>query len=225
MGNEELAIKQYHVISLHNEPIDEVTYIVYGSFDDCLLVDPSGFENIAKTLAGLAKNPSYILLTHEHCDHIDAVNSARMKYGSKVICTSAADENIVDSRKNLSRYQELLVSSHGITNYSLPDPFECAPADITFDETYDFLWHDQQIYFRYTPGHSQGSCCIQFMDMIFTGDSLLRDNPVVTRLPGGNKQEYAEITEPYLRSLNRELKVLPGHGESFWLGDSRYLYS
>lgn len=217
--------KKWRVVPLHNEPIDEVTYVIYGQFGDCVLVDPSGFDNIEKILSELNKKPSYILITHEHCDHIDAVNAIRSKYGSKLICTSAADKNIVNSSKNLSRYQDLLVSSHGITNYTLPDPFTCEPADLTFDESFDLLWHNQQIHFLHTPGHSQGSCCIQFSDMIFTGDSLLKDNPVVTRLPGGNRKEYTEITSPYLKGLDKELIVFPGHGESFQLGSSRYLFS
>ena len=87
-------------------------------------------------------------------------------------------------------------------------------ADITFDTEYTFHWNNTIFHFISTPGHSPGSCCILINDeLIVTGDSLLSEYPVITRFPGGSTKDYQEKTLPYLKSLNKELIVLPGHGK------------
>ena len=35
---------------------------------------------------------------------------------------------------------------------------------------------------------------------------------MITRLPGGNKQDYREVTRPYLESIPGDTLILPGHG-------------
>ena len=66
-----------------------------------------------------------------------------------------------------------------------------------------------------TPGHSKGSCCILFdKKCMFSGDTLVTGHETILRLPGGSKKDFAEITMPFLNSLDGELMVYPGHGES-----------
>ena len=77
-----------------------------------------------------------------------------------------------------------------------------------------FDWQGHSIFVRETPGHSPGSICIIIDNQIlFTGDSLLKNDPVVFRLPGGNRKDYNAYTLPYLKSLDKDLMVCPGHGE------------
>ena len=56
---------------------------------------------------------------------------------------------------------------------------------------------------------------------MFTGDTLLGDNAAITRFPGGNTNDYKHIALPYLRSLDKNLIVMPGHGEPFVLSDTK----
>ena len=59
-----------------------------------------------------------------------------------------------------------------------------------------------------------GSICISIEDRyIFTGDSLVQGAKIVTRLPGGNKSLYKEITKPYLETFPKDAIIYPGHGE------------
>ena len=74
--------------------------------------------------------------------------------------------------------------------------------------------------FHHIPGHSQGSCCILLNNkVLFTGDSLLAEYPVITRFPGGSSKDYKNISLPFLKSLNPNLVVYPGHGKSERLGN------
>ena len=79
-----------------------------------------------------------------------------------------------------------------------------------------------QLVLRETPGHSTGSICIEVnKKYIFTGDSLVDGAKIITRLPGGSKKAYKEITKPYLDSLNKDVVVFPGHGNEGLIEDIR----
>ena len=89
-----------------------------------------------------------------------------------------------------------------------------------FDSDFEFFWYQHKFVFTFTPGHSNGGCCINWNDtVIFVGDSLLQIFPVITRLPGGSMKQYKNITLPFLKSLSKDLVVLPGHGPTFRMAD------
>ncbi len=105
-------------------------------------------------------------------------------------------------------------------------PITCS-ADETFTVSKEFKWNGHSIELFETPGHSSGSICVIIDKMyIFTGDSLLKNIPVVTKMPSGSKELYNKITRPFFEDLNKNLYVYPGHGESDnlkkILGDSIY---
>ena len=71
-----------------------------------------------------------------------------------------------------------------------------------------------------TPGHSPGSICILINDKyIFSGDSLVDGNKVITRLPGGSRKDYNQITKPFLEGLSEDSIIFPGHGQEGCIKD------
>ena len=92
-------------------------------------------------------------------------------------------------------------------------------ADITYEEEYTLNWHNYSFQFYHIPGHSQGSSLIVLNGQYaFTGDSLLKDLPIIIRFPGSNKADYENITMPLLsRFLTSDMTILPGHGVPFVL--------
>ena len=48
---------------------------------------------------------------------------------------------------------------------------------------------------------------------MFTGDTIVDGKRIITKLPGGSRKDYAEITKPYLESLDLDIIVFPGHGK------------
>lgn len=62
-----------------------------------------------------------------------------------------------------------------------------------------------------TPGHSKGSICILYKDILFSGDTLFHRGTLgITSIPGGNKKEL----EKSIKKIKKiDYKILaPGHG-------------
>lgn len=213
------------VTALHNAPIDEVSYLVWREdWPDYLAIDPYGYEGIAAWQREYNKRCAYILLTHEHYDHIGAVEALRQQEDCRVIASETCSVGAGDPRRNLSAFYDALMDLHGVTDWEpITERYAMAPAEITFQGTYDFNFHDMPVLLVETPGHSPGSVCIEIGDMVFTGDSLLRDTPVITRCPHGSRRDYRQKTLPYLQSIPKDKLIYPGHGQPFFMRDSQYL--
>lgn len=52
---------------------------------------------------------------------------------------------------------------------------------------------------------------------MFSGDSLFRDYPTTTGLPGGSKKKWQEKSLPLLKSLPEDVFVYPGHFNGFYI--------
>lgn len=199
------------------EPIDSRMYVIHQQ-DQALIIDPCIEDELYTFLQYHSINQVQVMLTHEHYDHISGVNWLREFTHCNVLCSASCGERIQDPRKNLSQYFTALF---GLQNEAVRNkvkemdvqPYICE-ADQTFTDEMEFTWFDHHVYVRETPGHSPGSICI-LMDnrIIFTGDSLTNGTPVVTRLPGGSRQAYQTVTQPYLYGLPQDMLVFPGHGD------------
>ena len=217
-------MNKIRVISLHNKPIDEVTYILTkDEWKECLIIDPFNYENIDLWLQSNKKTCSYVFLTHEHYDHIAAVNQLREKFLAKSVASENCAKRVANARKNLSVYFDALLDMHGIPVTTRTEPYTVDKIDITFCHQYDMIFHGVVIHFVETPGHSPGSVCIEVEGCIFTGDSLLKDTPVITKFPEGNRIDYLNVTLPYLKEICENTVVYPGHGESFLMRDSKFI--
>lgn len=194
-------------------PIDSRMYLLIEG-DQALVVDPCVAERALAALDDMRVKQLTILLTHEHYDHISGVNWLKQHYPSRVICSAACAACLTDDRKNMSRYYDALMLGMHRQKYSQKtQPYICEATD-TFEEYDTLVWQGHVLEMRETPGHSPGSICI-VMDgkFLFTGDTLLKEDKIITKLPGGNRRKYEEITRPWLTSLPEELHVCPGHGE------------
>jgi len=82
-------------------------------------------------------------------------------------------------------------------------------------------WNNHKLELTHIPGHSKGSSLIIIDDsFVFTGDSLLKDIPIITRFPGCSKEDYLAIALPLMRQkLNNEMTIFPGHGNPFIVND------
>lgn len=194
-------------------PIDSRMYLITEG-DQAVVVDPCIDQQALTALEGLEIRQITILLTHEHYDHISGVNWLKERFPCKVLCSAACAACLPDDKKNLSRYFDVLMTGRfQQESVQRTHPYTCEATD-TFEGYSVRKWQGHVIEMRETPGHSPGSICI-VMDgkYLFTGDSLLKEDEIITRLPGGNRRQYEQITKPYLESLPGELYVYPGHGE------------
>ncbi len=76
----------------------------------------------------------------------------------------------------------------------------------------------------HTPGHTPGSTCFLVGGALITGDTLFPGGPGRTGSPENLQQEIASITTR-LYVLPPETLVLPGHGPSTTIGESKAEYA
>ena len=71
-----------------------------------------------------------------------------------------------------------------------------------------------------TPGHSSGSVCYWFdeLDVLLTGDTIVRGGEGVTCFPGGNPEELRASLRKVFRKVPPKTKILPGHGRATTVG-------
>lgn len=191
-----------------------------------LVIDPNRDKSAMDMLEKQNVTDITIILTHEHFDHISGVNELRelVQDGNcKVIASGKCASMITDPDKNMSRYFEAMFITRSEEDRQqamklFEQDYACS-ADVTFDKNYEFKWQDLTIRLTETLGHSPGSICAEIYDekqvllALVTGDSLVQGNKVITRLPGGSKEEYSEQTRPYLERFVGDTPVLPGHGD------------
>lgn len=195
--------------------IDEKTYVICEG-KDVLMIDAIWTQELDEFLESRDPDNVQIILTHEHIDHIYGVNHYRELYNCQVMCSRKCSELITDCKTNFAMYQPIIFENRFI-DYDVSGvnaDYSCY-ADTFFDNSIQYEWNSHVVYMKETPGHSKGSICIVVDDKIlFTGDSLLLRNKIITKIPGGSKKAYLEITKPYLESIKDDVIVYPGHGES-----------
>lgn len=161
----------------------------------------------------------YILLTHEHYDHISGVNIWKENTNAPVLCSSTCAQNIQDSRKNLAYYfKDFCEMQSWINLESIPDfdPNYICQADEVFKDDYIFDWRGHRLHLFELPGHSLGSIGIVIDELFFfSGDSLFKDYDVSLNAPGSSKRKWKEISRPRLEQLPLDICVYPGHFSEF----------
>ncbi len=131
---------------------------------DSVLIDtPAEANKIMYTLKGT--NPKYILLTHNHADHLGAFS---------------------ELRSNL----KVPVAIHALDTRNLPSPPEMLLSD---GDTVSF--GNLGLEVLHTPGHTAGSLCFKAGKYLIAGDTLFPGGPGKTRSPADVKQVIKSITE------------------------------
>ena len=208
--------------------IGENMYLIIKE-DKALVIDPNSSEEALQLLKDKNVKEITIFLTHEHPDHTCGVPVLQKYFNTILICQRKCALQIAEKRNNrpilvafVLAIQDEKNGTH--TEQEFIKNFEeyACYADITFEDDFIYNWQDEQFIFHYIPGHSQGSCCIIWNDKaVFTGDSLLKDIPVITRFPGGSSKQYNQVARPYLNMLPDDICVLPGHGDIFVMKEVR----
>ncbi len=133
-----------------------------------------------------------ICLTHGHFDHIGAVDDLVDIYHCPVFIHNDDIEMTQDPEKNYSQTKKIKLKSK-LTPYT----------DHMNVQSIEF-----EVY--HTPGHTKGSVCLRFGTHLFTGDTLFKGSIGRTDLYGASAQDMKQSLR-FIRSLNEDLTIYPGH--------------
>lgn len=206
--------------------LDENMYIICEN-GHCIIIDPYDCPESEQLLDGL--RPDFMLVTHEHYDHISGVNAFKSRYKVPLYANNICNKNMQNPRKNFAKYEEAYLNfQKGVVieqkkKIPLDEKYTCC-ADFIVEDGQTLEWMGHSIFIKMSPGHSAGSNLI-ILDAfhMFSGDCMLPPDIPAARFPGGNPQAFQEITLPYLESLDGNITVYPGHYDSFRLKDFHLL--
>lgn len=190
-------------------------YILYEG-DRCILVDPFELD------LGLV-NVDYIILTHEHYDHISGVNFWKEKTGAQVVASEMCTLNCKNSKKNLSRYFDAFCELQTwIDEYDKVGNIDyTCDVDITFEGSILIDWMGHKIEMVEIPGHSKGSVLVALDgEYYFSGDSILKNVATECGLPGGSKNDWEKISIPIINRIPKGATIYPGHLNAFVWADT-----
>ena len=142
-----------------------------------------------------------VLFTHAHADHIGAAGQLSELLDISAFRLHPEDCGIYSSPDN--GFPPFIPVAE---NLPQTVPYPDAPGD------YDVLP---------TPGHSPGSVCLKFGELLFSGDTLFRSSIGRSDLPGGNYQILINSISSVLLPLPDETIIFPGHGENTTLADEK----
>ena len=134
---------------------------------DSVLIDaPADASTIIKRLEGT--NPKYILLTHNHVDHIGVLFELRSKL-------------------------KVPLAAHAADSARLP-----SPPDILLNDGDLVSLGKVKLEVLHTPGHTSGSLCFKIGKYLISGDTIFPGGPGKTKSPVDLRQIIKSIADKIL---------------------------
>lgn len=183
-------------------PVQTNCYFLYREdTKDCVIVDPADEADRIKAFVEEKElQPTAILLTHGHFDHIMAVDAVRAKYHIPVYAAEAEKETLRNPEVNLA--------------VQLGGAQLIVEADHWLQDGEEMELLGQPVRCILTPGHTVGGMCYYFPKAaaLFSGDTLFQESVGRTDFPGGNMSDLIRSIREKLFILPDAVQVYPGHG-------------
>lgn len=176
--------------------------------NDVWVIDPGDINPVSEWMEQNGREMiKGVLLTHSHFDHIYGLNELLSLYPSCPIyvANEYGRTALYDAKKNGSRFTEApFVLNEDATVLEMGSSLE--------------LWDGINIEIVSTIGHSPDSVCFLIDNLIFTGDTLIKDTRTVTKLKGGSVPDLKNTIDMIQSTYQgKGLIVMGGHEESFEL--------
>lgn len=161
-------------------------YFIYHHVGgECLIIDPGyNYRAFSDFIEKNALKLKGILLTHNHYDHVGAVERLRKIYGCPVYMHK---EDCDMYKKHVDVYME--------------------GGDIINIE-------NEHIEVISTPGHTKGSVCFFMPEsrIMFTGDTVFDTDLGRSDLAGGSEEEMEQTIINIVDKWDNDIFIYPGHG-------------
>ena len=190
-----------------NDHVASNTYICETAPGDCIVVDPglSG-EAIEAKVAQLGLRVRGIFCTHGHFDHLGSAHEMRELHDAPV--------HMHRDDVRLSRSANFLLMACKIDRR-----ITCPTIDHRVDDAFTTLVDGDPLRFVHAPGHTPGSCLIEWRGLLFSGDTIYRDGVGLVDFPGEDKQQLAASIVASWDRFPDTHWLLPGHGSGGAFGD------
>ena len=184
-------------------------YLVISEQNNAVLIDPADdAEDIIAWIKTLGVSLEYIFITHGHADHVLALERVKEFFNVPVIISKTDAERLVNP---------VLINERPYVK----TPVNPVYPDLLIQEG-DELWLDElKLRFYAMPGHTDGSLAVIVNDVIFTGDTLLKNGHGKTSLPGGNTEKLISSIRRMLKEFEGNYRILPGHRDETTLDEER----
>ena len=196
------------MVRIVNDFLPSNTYLVETAVPgEVVVVDP-GLDRAAieREIAEREVKPVAIVCTHGHFDHVGSAHEIQQAHGAPIYL-HRADAKLVRSANFLLMACKI---DRRITIPLIDHPVDAgAEVEIAGDV----------LRFIHTPGHSPGSCMVEFRGTLFTGDTIYRDGIGLVDFPGEDKAQLRDSILSVWDRLDDDLWAAPGHGGDARLGD------
>ena len=156
----------------------------------CILIDPSDhLQEIKESLDGYMLQ--YIVLTHAHADHMHLLDQFDVP-----IYLHEKDFSLLDNPGHIGYLKGYPYQLNKLNIIKMPEQLKL---------------DDMKIDIIHTPGHSPGSVCLYYQDILIAGDTIFKESIGRTDL---FLSSYEQIKKSIiiLMKLPMMTKIYPGHG-------------
>ncbi|MDA3952118.1 MAG: MBL fold metallo-hydrolase [Bacteroidales bacterium] len=192
----------------------ENTFLLYDESNECIIIDAGcnnekEFHQINNFISENNLTLKFIINTHCHIDHILGNAYLVNKYGVESIANKE-DLPLLERSNDMAAAFGL-----DIQEPPIPSRFVNEGEEIKFGNTILLVKH--------VPGHSPGSIALynEHEKFVIVGDVLFKGGIGRTDLPGGDYDTLIASINKKLFTLNDEVIVYPGHGESTTIGNEK----
>ena len=168
------------------QPYSTNSFVITERDGVAIVIDPvAELKQYTDVLKEENAKMKYIFLTHGHDDHTNSLKDLKEATGAKV-CGFAIDAELY--------------------NYEIDILLEDGQKIAISNDT------EEEFEIMHAPGHTPGSCCYKFEDMLFVGDTLFPGSIGRTDMENGD-MDVMKVTLKKIANMQPDnIEIYPGHG-------------